>query len=126
MNNKMSFVLTSCGRTELLNKTLKSFFQFNDFPLESLYLTEDSVDKEVYKNVEKNWSSKLNLLLNEKKKGQIKSIVDAYKLIKTPYVFHCEDDWIYTRKNFIQDSLKILDYDPKIIQVWLESKKECK
>ena len=69
MNNKMSFVLTSCGRTELLNKTLKSFFQFNDFPLESLYLTEDSVDKEVYKNVEKNWSSKLNLLLNEKKKG---------------------------------------------------------
>lgn len=125
MNNEMSFVLTSCGRTELLNKTLKSFFQFNDFPLESLYLTEDSVDKEVYKNVEKNWSSKLNLLLNEKKKGQIKSIVDAYKLVKTPYVFHCEDDWIYTRKNFIQDSLKILDYDPKIIQVWLESKKSA-
>ena len=119
----MSFVLTSCGRTELLNKTLKSFFQFNDFPLESLYLTEDSVDKEVYKNVEKNWSSKLNLLLNEKKKGQIKSIVDAYKLIKTPYVFHCEDDWIYTRKNFIQDSLKILDYDPKLSKSGLKVKR---
>ena len=28
-------------------------------------------------------------------------------------------------KNFIQDSFKILDYDSKIIQVWLESKKSA-
>ncbi len=125
MNDKMSFVLTSCGRVELLNRTLESFFQFNNYPLESLYLTEDSVDEEIYKKIDQRWSGKLNLLFNENKKGQIKSIVDAYKLIKTPYVFHCEDDWIYTRKNFIQDSLKILDFDPKIIQVWLESKESA-
>ena len=121
MNNKMSFLLTSCGRLDLLDRTLESFFKFNNFPLEELYLTEDSADQDVYEQINKKWGNKLNILFNKKKKGQIKSIVDAYRLIKTPYIFHCEDDWIYKRKNFIQDSLKVLDYDSKIIQVWLES-----
>ncbi len=122
MNKKMSFVLTSCGRVDLLDRTLESFFKFNNYPLENLYLTEDSVDKNVYKKIDEKWGNKINLLLNKRKKGQIQSIVDVYKLIETPYVFHCEDDWIYNRRGFIRDSLKILEHDPKIIQVWLESK----
>ena len=125
MKEKMSFVLTSCGRTDLLDRTLQSFFKYNDYPLEDLYLTEDSIDNNVYKQIEKKWKNNLKLLFNKNKKGQIKSIVDVYKLIKTPYIFHCEDDWVYTRKNFIQDSLKILEYDKKIIQVWLESKESA-
>jgi len=125
MVNKMSFVLTSCGRTDLLNKSLESFFKYNDYPLEDLYLTEDSVDKKVYDQIEKKWGKKINLLFNKKKKGQIQSIVDAYKLIKTPYIFHCEDDWVYKRRGFIKDSLKILEHDSKIIQVWLESRESA-
>jgi len=73
----MSFVLTSCGRFDLLDRTLQSFFKFNNFPLEALYLTEDSVDRDIYKKIDEKWSSKLNLLFNKKKKGQIQSIVDA-------------------------------------------------
>ena len=125
MKDKMSFVLTSCGRFDLLDRTLESFFKYNDYPFENIYLTEDSVDKSVYKKIQKKWGKKLDLLFNEKKKGQISTIVEAYKLVKTPYIFHCEDDWIYTRKNFIQDSLKILEYDNKIIQVWLESQESA-
>ena len=125
MKEKMSLVLTSCGRVELLNRTLESFFKFNDFPLVNLYLTEDSVDKNVYKEITKKWSGKIKFLFNKEKKGQIQSIVDAYKLINTRYVFQCEDDWVYTRKGFIEDSLKILDFDEKIIQVWLESKESA-
>ena len=68
---------------------------------------------------------KLKLFFNKNKKGQIQSIVDTYKKIKTPYIFHCEDDWIYTRSGFIEDSLKILKTDKKIIQVWLESKESA-
>ncbi len=122
MKKKVTFVLTSCGRIDLLDKTLESFFKFNSYGLEKMYLVEDSVDKNVYKHIKKRWGKKLNLILNEKKKGQITSIVDTYKKIKTPYIFHCEDDWVYTRDKFIEDSFKILETDEKIIQVWLESK----
>ena len=125
MKEKMSLVLTSCGRLDLLDRTLESFFKHNDFPLVDCYLTEDSVDESVYKKITEKWSGRIKLLLNKKKKGQIQSIVVAYKLINTPFIFHCEDDWVYTRKGFIEDSLKILEFDDKIIQVWLESKKSA-
>ncbi len=122
MKDKVSFVLTSCGRTDLLDPTLESFFKFNSYKLEKLYLIEDSINQDVYDHIKKKWEKKLELIFNEKKKGQIQSIVDTYSKINTPYIFHCEDDWVYTRKNFIEDSLKILKTDEKIIQVWLESK----
>ena len=125
MQDKISFVLTSCGRTDLLDPTLDSFFKFNSYKIEKLFLVEDSVDQDVYEHIKEKWDNRLELILNKKKKGQIQSIVDTYNLIKTPYIFHCEDDWVYTRENFIEDSLKILQTDDKIIQVWLESKESA-
>ena len=125
MQDKISFVLTSCGRTDLLDPTLDSFFKFNSYKIEKLFLVEDSVDQDVYEHIKEKWDNRLELIFNKKKKGQIQSIVDTYNLIKTPYIFHCEDDWVYTRENFIEDSLKILQTDDKIIQVWLESKESA-
>ena len=122
MQEKMSFVLTSCGRVDLLDRTLESFFKFNTYKFQDLFLVEDSVDSSTYEHVKKKWGKKLTVICNKQKKGQIQSIVDTYKLIKTPYVFHCEDDWVYNRENFVEESLKILKSDEKIIQVWLESK----
>ena len=69
MKEKMSFVITSCGRVDLLDRTLKSFFKYNDYSLEDLYLTEDSIDNTAYEQIEKKWKKKLNLLFNKKKKG---------------------------------------------------------
>ena len=125
MKEKITFVLTSCGRIDLLNPTLESFFKNNSYKLEKLFLVEDSVDQDVYSQIKKKGNKKINLIFNKNKKGQIQSIVDTYKKIKTPFIFHCEDDWIYIRKNFIEDSLKIMKTDEKIIQVWLESKKSA-
>ena len=53
MKKKVTFVLTSCGRIDLLDKTLESFFKFNSYGLEKMYLVEDSVDKNVYKHIKK-------------------------------------------------------------------------
>ena len=44
---KITFVLTSCGRIELLNKTLDSFFNFNDYEIEEMFLVEDSLNQNV-------------------------------------------------------------------------------
>ena len=125
MNDEMTFVLTSCGRPKLLNKSLDSFFKYNKFNFKKMYIVEDSINNDVYSEIKSKWDNKIDIILNKTKKGQIKSIIDTYKLIDTPYIFHCEDDWIYTRSNFIEDSLEILKSDKKIIQVWLESKESA-
>ena len=65
MQEKMSFVITSCGRVDLLNKTLESFFKFNSFKFEKLFLIEDSVDEKVYKQVKTKWGDKLEITLNK-------------------------------------------------------------
>ena len=109
----------------MLSIGLNSFFKYNDYNIKDFFLVEDSVNNLVYEEVKKKWKDKIKIFCNKKKLGQIKSIVDIYKRIRTPYVFHCEDDWIYTRKKFIEDSLEILKTDSKIIQVWLESKKSA-
>ena len=43
MQDKMTFVLTSCGRTFLLNRVLETFFKFNKFNFENMYIIEDSL-----------------------------------------------------------------------------------
>ena len=87
MKKEITFVLTSCGRTDLLDKTLESFFKHNSYKFRDLFLVEDSVDKEVYKHIKKKWDKKLNLFFNKKKKGQITSIVDTYKKVKLHIFF---------------------------------------
>ena len=54
MKEKVTFVLTSCGRVDLLDPTLESFFKKNSYRLDDLFLVEDSVDLNVYKHVKKN------------------------------------------------------------------------
>ena len=54
MQEKMTFVITSCGRVDLLNKTLESFFKFNTYKkITKFFLVEDSTDKKVYRQIKK-------------------------------------------------------------------------
>ena len=69
-SEKVTFVLTSCGRTDLLDPTLESFFSKNNYPLHEMYLVEDSVDEKVYKHVKEKWGKKLNIICNKKKKAR--------------------------------------------------------
>ena len=67
---KITFVLTSCGRVELLNKTLDSFFKFNNYEIEEMFLVEDSLNLSVYEDIKKKWVDNLTLLFNEKKRDK--------------------------------------------------------
>ena len=64
---KITFVLTSCGRVELLNKTLDSFFNFNDYEIEEMFLVEDSLNQNVYEDIKNKWGDNLTLIFNKKK-----------------------------------------------------------
>jgi hypothetical protein len=113
----ITLVITSCGRLELLQRTIESFMKFNTAPISEVIIIEDSCDMSVIKRIRELYPD-FHLIANIKKLGQIKSIDLAYSEVKTPYLFHCEDDWEFYRSGFIEKSLAVLEY-PKILTVWL-------
>lgn len=125
---KVSFAMTACGRPDLMEKTLDSFFKFNTYPIERYIITEDSMDHEVFKECErlnaKKYGNKLEFVFNNPKLGQSKSIDLAYGMIDTEYVFHCEEDWEFYDDEFIEQSLLILKADPQVLQAWIRPKSD--
>jgi hypothetical protein len=113
----ITFVLTSCGRVDLLERTVESFMQQNSYPIKDYILVDDSGNAEVHDKI-KSLFPDWELLLGSPK-GQVKCIDEAYSRVKTPYIFHCEDDWEFIKPYFIEHSLSILEHDPMIMQVWL-------
>jgi len=96
MHKEITLVVTSCGRYDLLAKTLESFYRWNTYPVSEVIIAED-------------WE----------REGQVWHIDLAYSRVKTPYIFACEDDWEFYRTGFIEKSLEILEKYPSILQVWL-------
>jgi hypothetical protein len=47
-----------------------------------------------------------------------------YARIKTPFIFHCEEDWLFTDKSFIEKSMAILNNNPKLLQVHLRAQND--
>lgn len=121
MKAKVTLAITSCGRMDLLEKTLISFFKFNTYPVFKTIIIDDSGGNFDAKRISKCIPGKYEFIINKKNIGQIKSIDKLYKKIKTSYIFHCEDDWEFNRSGFIEESLQILKNNKKIITVWLRA-----
>src|SRR5262245_35379041 len=109
----ITFVLTSCGRFDLLKETLSSFFAQNTAPIARYLLIEDSGDESVRK-VAARFPFHIEVMVNRPSLGQIASIDKAYATVTTPYIFHCEDDWRFFRAGFVEESLSLLKHDPSI------------
>jgi GT2 family glycosyltransferase len=117
--SNVTLVITSCNRFDLLKKTLESFSKKNTYPIKEIIIIEDSGNLEIRNIIPDQWIDHIKLIINEKNLGQIKSIDLAYKEVTTDYIFHCEDDWLFYRNGFIEDSMKILESDKSILTVWL-------
>ena len=122
---KITFALTACNRPLLLEKTLDSFLEMNTYPIEKYIINEDSGIPNVNDHLIKKYSH-LNIewIINTKQLGQIASIDNMYSKITTEYIFHCEEDWLFTDKSFIEKSLKIMETNPKILLVWLRAQND--
>lgn len=124
--NDVTLVITSCGRIDLLEKTLYSFFKFNTYPIKKVIIVEDSGQPQNFTNVKSLVNVPLEILVNEKNIGQMPSIDKAYSRVTTDYIFHCEDDWEFFQSGFIEKSFEILQTDNTIFTVWLRSHNEKK
>ena len=124
-SKEITVCLTSCGRWDLLEQTLKSLVEFWDGPEpERLLIYEDQDLTDQYKTILHNLVRKA---INDQwlfeiytgKVGQIKAIDFMYYKVSTPFIYHQEDDWIYYRTGFIQASFDILEKHPDCINFWL-------
>ena len=127
MGSNITLVVTSCNRHELLHSTLDSFIRMNcgGAKPDRTIIIEDGptpMPEWLRENIHYYSSNvgKVEWVQNESRRGQIYSIDRAYSLVKTDYIFHCEDDWDFVRhENFMQDSKALLEKYPNIIQVSL-------
>jgi len=112
----ITFVLTSCGRFDLLRETLASFLEHNTAPISRYIVTEDSCDPAVRDALD-DFDVDFELLFNDPPIGQMATIDRAYALVRTPYIFHCEDDWRFFRSGFIEESMVLLEANPTVSMV---------
>jgi GT2 family glycosyltransferase len=114
----ITVVITSCNRLDFLKVTIDSFLRFNTYPISEYIIVDDSGNADAHNEIRRlypNWT----LILEPKHRGQIQCIDDAYAHVKTPYIFHCEDDWEFFKAGFMEPSLKILEHDKKVMIVWI-------
>ncbi|MDB9992172.1 hypothetical protein OAD94_06665 [Amylibacter sp.] len=57
------------------------------------------------------------LIQHKSKKNHHKALDELYSHVSTKYIFHCEDDWIFNRLDFVDDSIKILEEFPNVSSV---------
>lgn len=115
--NEVTVILTSCGRFDLLRRTLDSFFKFNTYPVKEFWICDDSYESLPEWRVEFpfiKWPTPTVF------KNQIASLDLLWSLVKTPYAFVMEDDWEFLQPGFIEASMEVLQSNPKIMMVWLK------
>ena len=116
---EVTVVLTACNRADLLEKTLDSFFEMNTYPIKRFIIIDDGMNFGCNDFVKTKYEFPIELIYNNPKLYQIRSIDYVYGIVETEYVFHMEEDWLFLKKGFIEDSIKVLEADDNILQVWL-------
>jgi len=98
---------------------LESFEKYNTYPIDRGIIIEDSPEDISWaKNILKSIPN-LEIINTGVRQGQIRNIDRCYSTMNTKYVFHCEDDFVFTKSKFIENSIEILEAEPKCINVWL-------
>ena len=121
MKDKVTAVITSFNRFDLLTQCVCSLEKY--FKGE-IIIIEDSANAEMKEKVIAQFSHH-TLVFNQENLGLIKSIDKAYSMVKTPFVFHTEDDYVFLKDGFIEHSVTVLESDYSINMVWIKGLDEA-
>ena len=118
-DRRVTAVVTSCDRHDLLSRTIRSFFAANTWPVERMIVVEDGAADAPAEVREPLADLPITWINTGARVGQVRAIDAAYALVGTPYIFHLEDDWQFARPGFIERSMTILEAEPLCLQVAL-------
>ena len=125
---QITVILTSCGRFDLLEETLESFYMVNTYPIFDFFIYEDKGTKNY---TGEDIDAILNLIAKfgdpiwifpKQRTGQIVALDTLMDNGKTDYYFNLEDNWVFIRDGFIPASLDILEKYEMCNQVQLRGK----
>jgi hypothetical protein len=118
----VTLVLTSCGRFDLLDKTIQSISPSIISSLSNKIIIDDS-GREDAKTYFSKYGDDWNIIINDENIGQPRSVDKAYSQVDSEYIFHCEDDWLFDPSFSLQDCVDILNYESNSLQVTF--RKDC-
>jgi hypothetical protein len=122
-NFEITATITSCGRSDLLERTINSLLNTAEMKM-NIKIYDDSANSDQQNRMAKLYEGRFDLYLSDERMGQAFALDYLYSKVKTPWLFHCEDDWEFIDSGYFSSSMKILTEDPSIIIVGLALRSE--
>lgn len=107
MSSGVTLCLTAGGRPDLLAQTLGSLLPYNGAYFEQAFITNDRGD-EATSEVVRSFLPDAVLLNHPTPLGHHPSVDEMYARVMTPFIFHCEDDWLFDPCPFIPTMIEAL------------------
>jgi hypothetical protein len=112
--DQVTTVLTSCGRWDFLIRSLDTFLAHHEPG--RFILIEDSADPAFARRVAERYPM-IEVVLNAPRLGQHAAVDRAYGMVKTPFIVHLEDDWVFTGAMDIDDAQHLLNENARVVSV---------
>lgn len=97
-------VVTSCGRFDLLKRTLDSFHD----SVNRIIISDDSQDTYQHDLIINHFKNYCDIAIHGKNRGQAANLDSLYDMVTTPYIFHMEDDWEFLYPGSVRESREIM------------------
>lgn len=114
--NKISLCLTIGRRPTLLKETLNSLLYREDF--QQIIAINDFRDQETNDVFKELCPTGILINLNDQI-GHHRAVDLMYSKVSSPYILHCEDDWLFTSDPMLDQSIKLLQANKNIGSVCL-------
>lgn len=119
----ITVVITSSNRFDLLERTLDSFFRVCKYRVERIIINEDSGNAECARRIINKYGGIVHLLYHPHREGLSTALDNLIKNVNTPFVFTCEDDWLFeANPEFMHQSMAIMLNNLDVHQVWIRHK----
>ena len=118
----VTFTVTTCKRYDLFTETMNSFLNCctDLHRIDNWLCVDDNSSEEDREKMRQNYPFFTFYFKTPVEKGHPRSMNIIRDNVKTPYIFHIEDDWkFFCKRDYITDCLHIISQDSKIGQCLL-------
>jgi len=122
-DRRVTLCVTMGNRPDLLRRTLESLLAHNRF--DDVVAVNDFGD-EATNAVFRAVCPTGRLVSPGEKLGHHGAVDRMYETVTTPYVFHCEDDWLFEPRPLLDTCFRLLDAVPRVAGVCVRSSKDCR